>query len=73
MGIPEIIFRPISILQQECIVLYIKGINGIQQTGKVIVEAAPPNKRVSVCIRFKLCSVNVKFFQCDKAFLPDGA
>ena len=73
MGIPEIVFRPISILQQECVVLCIKGIDGIQQAGKVIVEAATPDERVSVCVRFKLCSVNVKLFQCDKAFLLQAA
>ncbi len=73
MGIPEIVFRPISILRQECIVLCIKGIDGIQQAGKMIVEAAPPDESVSVCIRLKLCSVNVKLFQRDKAFLLQTA
>jgi len=73
MGIPEIVFRPISILRQECVVLGIKGIDGIQQAGKVIVKASTPDERVSVCVRFKFCSVNGKLFECDKAFLLQAA
>ena len=69
MGIPEIVFRPVSILQQECVVLCIEGINGIQQAGKVIVEAAPPDERISVCVCFNLGPIDVELFQRNKAFL----
>ena len=46
MGVPEIVFGAIPILMQEGIVLRIKGIDGVQQACKVIVEAAPPDKSV---------------------------
>ena len=47
------------------IVLCVKGINSVQQIGKVVIKAAPPDKRISVCIRFDLCSIDIKLFQCD--------
>ena len=41
MGIPKVVFGTIPILKQKGIVLCIKGIYGVQQIGKVIVQAAP--------------------------------
>ena len=69
MGVSEIIFRAIPILMQEGIVLRIKSINGVQQAGKVIVEAATPNKGVPVGVGFDFCPINVKLLQRDKTFL----
>ena len=68
-GIPKIVFGAIPIFKQEGIVLCIKGIDGVQQTRKMIVEAAPPDECISVCVCFDFCSVNVELFQRDKAFL----
>ena len=73
MGIPKIVFGAIAVLKQEGIVLCIKGIDGVQQAGKVIVDAAPPDKGVPVCVRFDFGPINVKFFQRNKAFLLQAA
>ena len=56
MGIPKIVFGAIAVLKQEGIVLCIKGIDGVQQAGKVIVDAAPPDKEV---YRFAFASILV--------------
>ena len=72
-GFSKIIFRPISIFTQKYVVLCIKGVDRIQQTDKMIVQASPPDKGVSVCVRFDLCSINVEFFQRNEAFLLQTA
>ena len=69
MGIPKIVFRAISVLHKKGIVFCVKGIDGVQKACKMIVEASPPDERVSICVCFQLCPVNVKLFQGDKAFL----
>ncbi len=69
MGFSQIVFGAIRMLRQKGIILCVKGVNRIQQTGKMIVEAAPPDERVPVCVRFDLCPIDVELFQCDKAFL----
>lgn len=72
-GFSKVLFRSISIFIQECVVLCVKGIYGVQQTGKMIVYASPPDKRVSVCVRFNLCPIDVEFFQCNESFLLQAA
>ena len=37
------------------------------------VVASPPDKRISVCVRFYLCPVNVEFFQRNESFLLQAA
>ena len=68
-GISEIVFGAISVFKQKCIILCVKSIDRVQQTGKMIIETAPPNERISVRVCFNLCSIDVKLFQRDKAFL----
>ena len=68
-GIPQVVFGPIPVLVQKRIILCIKGIYSVQQAGKMIVEAAPPDERISVCVCFDLCPIDVEFFQCDKPFI----
>ena len=48
----KIVFWSIFILIQKCVVLCIKGIYGVQKTGKMIVYISTSDKRISVCIRF---------------------
>ena len=66
MGISEIVFGPIPVLGQKRIILCIKSIYGVQQAGKMIVEAATPDERISVCIRLDLCPIDVELFQRNK-------
>ena len=68
-GIPEVVFGTVPVLEQKRIILCIKGIYGVQQAGKMIVEAAPPDERISVCVCFDLCPIDVELFQRDKTFL----
>ena len=37
-GFSKVVFRPIPIFIQECVVLCVKGIYGVQQTGKMVVQ-----------------------------------
>ena len=69
MGIPKIIFGAVPILKQKGIILCVKGIYAVQQFDKVIVQAAPSDERIPVCIRFDLCSIDIKLFQRDQPFL----
>ena len=73
MGIPKIIFGAVPILKQKSIILCVKGIYAVQKPRKVIVQAAPPDERIPVCIRFDLCSIDIKFFQRDQPFLFQAA
>ena len=45
-GISEIVFEAISVFKQKCIILCVKSIDSVQQTGKMIVKTAPPNERI---------------------------
>ena len=45
-GISEIVFGAISVFKQKCIILCVKSIDSVQQTGKMIVKTAPPNERI---------------------------
>ena len=67
-GIPKVVFGAIPVFKQKGIVLCIKSIYSVQQTGKVIVKAAPPDEGVPVCICFDLCPINVQLFQGNKSF-----
>ena len=58
MDISQIIFGAIPILKQEGIVFYIKGIDGVQQIRKMIVETTPPDKGVSVGVYFDFGPIN---------------
>ena len=73
VGVPKIVFGTMSILKQKSIVLCIKGVYGVQQACKAIVEAAPLDEYVSVCIRFEFCSIDIEFFQGDEPFLLHAA
>ena len=53
---------------QKCIVLCIKGVYRIQQTGKMVVDTPAPDKGIAVCIRFYFCTIYKKLFERDKAF-----
>ena len=73
MCIPKVIFRAIPIVQQESVVLCIKGINRIQQACKMVIQAAPPDKGISVGICLQFRSIDIKFFQCKKPFFFQAA
>ena len=68
MGFSQIVFGAIRMLRQKGIILCVKGVNRIQQTGKMIVEAAPPDERVPVCVRFDFGPIDIQLFQRDKPF-----
>ena len=68
MGIPKVVFPAIAILKKKRIVLCIKGIYGIQQACKMIVETSPPDERVPVRVRLDLCPIYIELFQRDKPF-----
>ena len=72
-GISEIVFGAISVFKQKCIILCVKSIDRVQQTGKMIVEAAPPDERVPVCVRFDFGSIDIQLFQRDKPFFFQAA
>ena len=42
-GFSKVVFRSISVLIQKCVVLCVKGVYGVQQTGKMIVYASTPD------------------------------
>ena len=72
-GFSKVVFRSISVLIQKCVVLCVKGVYGVQQTGKMIVYASTPDKCVSVCVRFNLCPIDVEFFQRNESFFLQAA
>ena len=70
---PRSYFGPYLFSYQKCVVLCVKGVYGVQQTGKMIVYASTPDKCVSVCVRFNLCPIDVEFFQRNESFFLQAA
>ena len=62
----DTIFSVIIVYGKKIIVFFIQGINGIQKTCQMIVDASAPYKSVAVGVGFYLCPVNKQFLQRDK-------
>lgn len=69
----KIVLGALSILIQEQVVFCVKGIYGVQQTSQMIVYTSPPDKRVSVCVRFYLGSIDIELFERKESFLLQTA
>ena len=67
-GISKVVFRAVSILMQECIILSIKGVYGIQQPRQMVIQRSTPDKCIAVCVGFDFSPVNEKFLQREQAF-----
>ena len=53
---------------QECIILSIKGVYGIQQPRQMVIQRSTPDKYIAVCVGFNFSPVNEKFLQREQAF-----
>ena len=72
-SLSEIILGAIFILIQKRVVFCVKGIDGVEQTGQMIVYTSPPYKRAAVGVRFYLCPVDAELLQRNESFLLQAA